>query len=66
MHLIFHRSTEYAKEAFELSKMQESTRQIETQKQLKEMEGQIEQLKIEQTRLGHILKITTASRNIFC
>ena len=42
--------TEYAKEAFELSKMQESTRQIETQKGLKEMEGQIEQLKIEQTR----------------
>ena len=42
--------SEYAKEAFELSKMQESTRQMETQKQVKEMEGQIEQLKIEQTR----------------
>lgn len=44
--------SKYAKEAFELSKMQESTKQIETQKTLKEVEGQIEQLKIEQTRVA--------------
>jgi len=44
--------SKYAKEAFELSKMQESTNQIETQKKLKEVEGQIEQLKIEQTRVA--------------
>ena len=43
-------NTEYAKEAFDLSKMQESTRQIEMQKHLKETEGQIEQLKNEGIR----------------
>ncbi|XP_076086728.1 ATPase family AAA domain-containing protein 3-like [Mytilus galloprovincialis] len=45
-------ATKHSKEALELSKMQETTLQLENQKKLKEMEGQIEQLKIEQTRVA--------------
>merc|ERR1719419_873332 len=43
--------SKYAKEAFELSKMQETTKQVEAQKGLKEGEGQIEQLKADQIRV---------------
>lgn len=41
----------HAKDALELSKMQEQTIQIENQKKIKEMEGQIEQMKLEQARV---------------
>ncbi|XP_064642219.1 ATPase family AAA domain-containing protein 3-A-like [Lineus longissimus] len=41
----------HAKEALELSQMQERTRQVDMQKQMKEFEAQAEQLKIEQSRV---------------
>lgn len=41
----------YAKEAFELSKTQEVTKQLEYQTKLKEYEAHIEQSKIEQKRI---------------
>lgn len=45
-------STKHAKEALELSKMQETTSQLENQRKMKEVEGQIEQMKIEHTRVA--------------
>lgn len=45
--------TEHAREALELSKMQESTRQQEYQVKVKEYEAHIEQSKVEQKRIDH-------------
>lgn len=45
--------TEHAREALELSKMQESTRQQEYQLKVKEYEAHIEQAKVEQKRIDH-------------
>lgn len=44
---------EHAREALELSKMQESTRQQEYQLKVKEYEAHIEQAKVEQKRIDH-------------
>ena len=44
-------SIEHAKEAFELVKLQETTKQMEYQAELKKMEAHIEQTRIEQKRL---------------
>lgn len=44
---------EHAREALELSKMQESTRQQEYQVKVKEYEAHIEQAKVEQRRIDH-------------
>ncbi|XP_015793403.1 ATPase family AAA domain-containing protein 3-B [Tetranychus urticae] len=43
----------YAKQAFELSKMQESTKQMELQSKLKEYEAALEQAKVEQKRIDY-------------
>ncbi|XP_053966633.1 ATPase family AAA domain-containing protein 3A homolog [Anastrepha ludens] len=45
--------SKHAREALELSKMQESTRQQEYQLKVKEYEAHIEQAKVEQKRLDH-------------
>lgn len=45
--------TEHAREALELSKMQEGTRQQEYQVKVKEYEAHIEQSKVEQKRIDH-------------
>lgn len=45
--------TEHAREALELSKMQEATRQQEYQVKVKEYEAVIEQSKVEQKRIDH-------------
>lgn len=42
---------EYAKEAFELSKSQEISKQLEYQAKVKELEAHIEQSKIEQKKI---------------
>lgn len=42
-----------AREALELSKMQEQTRQQEYQSKVKEYEASIEQSKVEQRRIDH-------------
>lgn len=41
----------HAKDALDLSKMQETTLQLEHQKKIKEMEGQIQQMQMEQQRV---------------
>ncbi|XP_014474470.1 PREDICTED: ATPase family AAA domain-containing protein 3 [Dinoponera quadriceps] len=41
----------YAKEALELSKMQETTKQVESQTEMKKYEASMEQLKLEQKRV---------------
>lgn len=43
--------SKHAKDALELAKMQEQTSQLAHQKQIKEMEAQIEQMKLEQGRV---------------
>ncbi|XP_067634220.1 ATPase family AAA domain-containing protein 3A homolog [Eurosta solidaginis] len=45
--------SKHAREALELSKMQESTRQQEYQLKIKEYEAHIEQAKVEQKRIDH-------------
>lgn len=45
--------TEHAREALELSKAQEITRQQEYQQKVKEYEAHIEQAKVEQKRIDH-------------
>lgn len=45
--------TEHAKEALELSKLQETTRQHEQMAKIKEYEAAIEQTKVEQKRMDH-------------
>lgn len=44
---------EHSKEALELSKLQESTRQQEQLAKIKEYEAAIEQAKVEQKRIDH-------------
>ena len=44
---------EHAREALELSKAQEITRQQEYQQKVKEYEAHIEQAKVEQKRIDH-------------
>ena len=44
---------EHAREALELSKAQEVTRQQEYQQKVKEYEAHIEQAKVEQKRIDH-------------
>ncbi|KAK7093181.1 hypothetical protein V1264_006977 [Littorina saxatilis] len=43
--------SKYAREALDLTKQQEVSKQLETQKQMKEYEAQLEQLKVEQVRV---------------
>lgn len=50
---LHHLFTENAKEALELSKMQESTRQQEYLAKVKEYEAMMEQAKVEQKRIDH-------------
>lgn len=62
--------TEHAREALELSKMQESTRQQEYQVKVKEYEAHIEQSKVEQKRIDHeerrkTLIVSAASHILF-
>ncbi|KAK6176224.1 hypothetical protein SNE40_014548 [Patella caerulea] len=45
-------SSKHAKDALELTKMQEQTAQMDRQKQIKELEAQMEQLKIEQAKVS--------------
>lgn len=46
-------AAEHAREALDLSKMQEVTRQQEYQVKVKEYEAHIEQAKVEQKRIDH-------------
>ncbi|KAL8564954.1 hypothetical protein ACOMHN_019857 [Nucella lapillus] len=41
-------SSKYAKDALDLTKLQETTKQLEVQKQMKEYEAQLEQIKVDQ------------------
>lgn len=45
-------TSRYAREALDLTKQQELTKQIDAQKQIKEYETHLEQLKVEQVRAG--------------
>lgn len=45
--------TEHSKEALELSKLQESTKQTEQMAKIKEYEAAIEQAKVEQKRIDY-------------
>ncbi|XP_050412839.2 ATPase family AAA domain-containing protein 3-A isoform X1 [Patella vulgata] len=45
-------SSKHAKDALDLTKMQEQTAQMDRQKQIKELEAQMEQLKIEQAKVS--------------
>lgn len=49
----FYLFLEHAKDALELSKLQEATRQQEQLAKIKEYEAAIEQTKVEQKRIDH-------------
>lgn len=52
-HILYVLSLEHAREALELSKLQEVTRQTEYKTKVKEYEAHIEQAKVEQRRIDH-------------
>lgn len=55
----------HAKEALELSKLQEATRQQEQMAKIKEYEAAIEQSKVEQRRIDHEERRKTLQVKIF-